>query len=127
MPLRWPWVSRVRYDDLKCQYAAVVRADNASWWSVREELSKERDQYTALLDKYHELATGIPEQARKPVVMPEREPSLVSSVIREQAGGDHRLSAHLQSYASKLKREGKSSEEIAQSLTDWTSTEVVEY
>lgn len=86
-----------------------------------------REEYNVLLEKYHELATGVLPQSRLPVVMPAQKLSVVDGVIRDQAGGDALLVSHLRKYAAELRRKGQSDEEVAQELMNWTTTELVEY
>lgn len=107
--MRWPWVSRELHDK-------TIEA-------IGCQLTRCGECYDALLEKYHALA--CPAQANAdnvpPVEREEKEPSLLQQVIREQSDGDPRLSRHLRGHAAKLKRQGKSEEEIAQELTQWVT------
>jgi hypothetical protein len=119
--MRWPCVSRARFDDYIARHLAFYQRSVA--------------QYDELLEKYHALATLQPvtaREARQPADMPERKPSLIDEVIREQAGNDPRLIMHFKTYASKLRNEARvkgeslTDEELAQQLMNWTSTEIIE-
>lgn len=118
--MKWPWVSRDHLNAAERELQAA-RIFAETWYQCFKVMDA---QYEALLEKYHELVTEakiLP--VSKQADMPERSPSLIDQVIREQAPTDPRLKAHLRSYASKLKRDGKSEGDIVLALTAWSTTE----
>lgn len=110
--MKWPLVSRETYD----RHTQVLIDAQASLIQQNDWL---RDHYEMLFDRLYPDAS-LP-VASTP--LPDRSPSLIDQVIREQAPTDPRLKAHLRSYASKLKRDGKSEGDIVLALTAWSTTE----
>lgn len=119
--IRWPWVSRADYD-AACREIGGLENRVQEWRSHSDAWKKLYEDQKALVVELLQIAKPkalVP----PPSPAPEREPSIVAQVIREQSGGDPRLAAHLRTYAGKLKREGNSPEEIAFALGQWISTE----
>lgn len=117
--MKWPWVSRSDYDELRGRLACEK--------AVSEAYQRSYDSQSELFNHVVELWSATFSSAQKPsvssVATQDRSPSLIDQVIREQAPTDPRLKAHLRSYASKLKREGKSEGDIVLALTAWSTTE----
>lgn len=122
MTWRLPWVSRAAYE-------RELVNNQGLFENIRREIARTdaaEDRYTDLLARYHELATPKPPlitvQAEPPeILIKEADP--ISTVIREQAGKDTQLAAHLRRYANDLKRQGKSRDEIIGELVNWQTSE----
>lgn len=114
--MKWPFVSRARYDDLQSKYTEVVRADNASWWSVRAEVDVSHKAYDGLLSKYHELklsGASVPEPP-KTLERPEFDP--VMAAITAKAGQDRKLRAMMSAEAMRSRQAGITDIEIIQAI-----------
>lgn len=82
-----------------------------------------RLRYDALLDRYHAIANP-PAPPPSPIQINQRpQASFVDQIIRDQAKGDARLTAHLHAYARELKANGNNEDEIGLALTQWSTTE----
>lgn len=100
----WRWVNKALYGDLLVKYREAVKMDNASWWALREEVSKERSRYDNLLEKYHALKIqgAAPEPAPPPVMTP-KAPDPVYEAITAAAGADRGLRASMSREAQRYR------------------------
>lgn len=106
--MRWPFVTRATADWLE-----------AGWQRTADLFQAEQRKYADLLHEYTKLRSEpVPSSPE-----PDRAPSLIDQVIREQAPTDPRLKSYLRTYAARLKREGRSEGDIALALTEWSTTE----
>jgi hypothetical protein len=116
--MKLPWVSRAEYDQLRVEHIQS-QAD-----LLRERLRREAAERA--VDRLEETA------GRAAIVVPPlplAEPSPIARIIREQAQGpdgreDLALARHLRTYASRLRREKKSEDEIVAALVAWQTTEL---
>lgn len=137
--MRWPFVSRARYDDLERRRLADVagfhvelveaaaRVDIERAERIAEREAAER-RYAALLDKVLKTTEPLTVAAlleRSPKSIDEGQAE-IAKVIREQAEGNVRLADHLRKYARELKAEGLSADAIVGKLVEWTSTETAQ-
>lgn len=114
--MRWPWVSRSHHEDVIALYECRIEEMAAS-------RNRAQAQEWSILGKYTELANPpalVPTPAQQ---APHQEPSFVATIIRDQSKHDPRLAAYLKSYATQLKADGMSEDEIGMALTQWTTTE----
>lgn len=80
--MKWPWVSRARYDDAIRQVGLM-----------REREVEVQTSFTVLLDKFTALRLAGAAIEPKPVgpqAQPAREPDELKELIHEKCGGDYR-------------------------------------
>lgn len=125
MSFRLPWVSRAELDAATSiiGHQAVALAAERRRRETSEHLCAEwREKFFTEYDRRLKVETanvGV------------KEPSPVARIIREQAQGpdgreDLGLARHLRTYASRLRREKKSEDEIVAALVAWQTTEQAE-
>lgn len=110
--MRWPLVSRESYEHV---HRLLMR--------MTDMFEAERKRSDELLAKYHALAAPPSPTPTPASQIPHPEPSFVATIIRDQSKHDPRLAAYLKSYASQLKADGMTEDEIGMALTTWTTTE----
>lgn len=108
----FPFVPRSTYDEV-CRSRDCER-ENA------QILRREVADLTAQLLQALRPATVIAPAAITPL---SREISAVTLAIREQAGDNPRLAQHYRQLAARLRKEGRSDEEIVAAIGSWVTTE----
>lgn len=118
--LRWPFVSRERFDEQRSHYEARLSAVTTVAADVTEEsaaksweIERLRAQLAALQD--HRTAT-------------QRQRSRLTQAIREQArmpngSIDQRLLAHFRAVANQRLNDGQDIEDVIAGLSEWDTTE----
>jgi hypothetical protein len=111
--MTWPWVSRA-FNDFVIDQLNAERRENLRLYEQIGRLGQQ------LMTVHQRPETPVSTPSSGMVTAP---PSIIDQVIREQAPTDPRLRSHLRSYASRLRREGQSENDIAMALTQWQTTE----
>ncbi len=115
--MKWPVVSRAHHEDVVALWQRHAESEHANAQALRAEVVDLTAKLVdALTPKPVVTMTAAPVQP----VHVERQRDIVLEKIREESGGDPRLAAHYQKLAARLKREGKTPEEIAQEI-GWTT------
>lgn len=127
--IRWPWVSRARYDLLQHNAAeSRTLANNAQHTAktLSTMLDNAAAQYNILLDKYHSLrvigAVEIPNviptarQLERLQVADNAEPDELRALIHERAGSDYRKRGMMLRQLTADRAAGVSDDKIRQQI-----------
>lgn len=122
--MRWPWVSRVAYDELSLFYTRQID----TWRAMHAEahrhgeamLAQERASHNALLEKFLalRLAGGDTAQPALPAARARTEPDPVTQAIIAKAGHSLILRKHYAEYVRDERAKGTDELDIAQAIRD---------
>lgn len=113
--MRWLFVSRAHHEEVVALWQRQADAEHANAQALRADVA---DLTAKLVDALTPKPPAI--TTTLPALPVERQRDIVLEKIREESGGDPRLAAHYQKLAARLKREGKTPEEIAAEI-GWTT------
>ena len=130
--MRWPWVSRAEYDDLKQKYHEVVRQDNASWWLLHDQLKAANAKNEQLVERLLSLKiTGAVEPLPPLVVTPEQiarltlrdQPDELRDLIDQRSAGNLRIRGMMLKQLAQDRADGIQDEDIRQRILDGVQSE----
>lgn len=123
--MRWPFVSRERYDAVLA--SAVAReADVARLHDRLLDLMREnvpRSTYDGLLEKYHALKVVGAAPVEPHRVMVERPANPIMDAVSLAGGNDMERRAFLGSWATQQRLAGTNEDDIVHQLLNWKSVD----
>lgn len=125
--MRWPFVSRGKYEMAFNLHIAVRDQYSARLEMAQHNLAEMRKQYDALLDKYHALrAAGAnpTSHALPPAPRPAKPADEAIESVVERFGGNAKLRRRLQKYVNLERQKPDADEErIAENVLHWRDPE----
>ena len=132
--MRWPWVSRARFDDLQQSldherraWACTSQGQEIRWRCEQSDRQRVEAKYEALIEKYHALkmaGASVPEP--KIVLNPSRNLTEAEQAIEDvvsKFGGSVRLRRRLAKYRADMLGSDGTEDEIAHAIRHWRDPE----
>lgn len=114
--MKWPWVSRARYDLLQHNAEQITATLKAALAVSDGRYDQLLEKYGDLTDKYHDLRVAGANPALPTVAIPRKEPDVVTQAIIAKSRGSAVLRKQFADLAAQRRAEDVSEPEIAKEI-----------